>query len=71
MLMLGPFIASIDPRVFNFDPLDFQPNTEVLAPTLGDEIQWMDLRYLLTRVTYDNVGDDTIAILCYGYRRII
>ena len=66
----GVFIATAAPRLFDFSPLDFAPYTDVDPPIDGDTLQWMAWEYLLTHPDAVNVGNNTQAVFCYGYRLI-
>lgn len=67
---LGVYIASADPRMFNFSPQDFQPWTEIEPPREGQEIIWHGLLYQISAVTYLDVGDHTVSIQCYANREV-
>lgn len=62
--------ASLDPRIFVLSPQDFDPITDVLCPQEGDSIIWHSLEYLVTRLTFDDLNDDTIGIQLYCLRKI-
>lgn len=67
---LDVYIAALDPRVFRFSPDEFAPTTDVPVPCEQKLLVWYSLTYLITRVTFDDAGDDTNAIDCYCLRKI-
>lgn len=67
----GAFIASTDPHVFNFSPESFVPYTAVNSPQEGNVLTWHGLNYLVTNVTYDDIGADTLSLAVYAYRHIV
>lgn len=69
--VLGVYAASADPRTFHFSPGDFAPWTAVEPPQEGDLLTWHGLLYLATHVTYEDVDDDTTALIVYAYRKIV
>lgn len=69
-LVYGVFLASVAPRLFEFNAMDFQPNTSVTPPIEGDELVRNGLIYVCTSVDYVNIDDDTVAIQCYCLRKI-
>jgi hypothetical protein len=69
--VLGPFIASADPRVFVFSAQDFKPYTTVTPPQEGDYLTWHNLLYLVVHATYEDVGSGSTQVLIYAYRKIL
>jgi hypothetical protein len=64
------YIASTDPSLFDFDPLDFAPNTAIQPPTEGSEFTRNNLIYVCSNVRYENEDTDTIGLLCDCLRKI-
>jgi hypothetical protein len=58
------FNADAAPRLFDFNPLDFLPNTTITPPIEGAILVRNGLNYLVTAVEYINVDGDTLAYRC-------
>lgn len=68
---IGPFIASADPRLFVFDPDPFTPYTDVDPPSLGEEITWHNLVYIITAPSPIDLAESTVGIKVFCYRKVI
>jgi hypothetical protein len=66
----GIYVASAAPRLFDFSPRSFVPYTAVPPPTEGTEVTRNNLVYVFASVDYENIDNDTVAIYCYGLRKI-
>lgn len=65
------FIASADPRLFVFSAREFHPfEPGIFAPQEGKIIVWHGLNYLVTKLNYGDVHDDTHRINAWCYRYI-
>jgi hypothetical protein len=58
------FTSDAAPRLFDFNPLDFLPNTAIVPPIEGAILVRNGLNYLVTAVEYINVDGDTLAYRC-------
>jgi hypothetical protein len=67
---LSVLIASLDSRVFEFSPVDFDPYTTLRPPKEKDIVNWHTFDYFLSHVTYGDDGPDTLTIYCYGLRMV-
>lgn len=66
----GVFVASTAPAIFDFNPRDFAPWTEVQQPGQGDELIRNGLIYVVTSFDFENVDTDTDGFYCYAMRKI-
>lgn len=65
------FAPSASPRLFIFCPTDFAPYTTHQPPREGQTLRWHDIEYQITQIDYEDVGEDTISILVYAFRKVL
>ena len=66
----GIYEAAAVPSIFDFNPLDFYPNTTVQPPKESDQLTRNSLIFVVTAIDYSNEDTDTDGLWVYALRKI-